>query len=179
MVQDLGGDRFKRSRLDPTGALADEVRRLRSELDVVKKMGRAPKGIGAHVYRSTTQSITSALWTEIAFNTQVFDIGDFWVSGSPGRFTVPTDGVYLAIAHAAFASNITGYRLIRMKVNGVQIARHNHGAADGGVQYLLVSKIRQLSAAQYITAEVYQTSGGALNINAGDNETFFSIWRLA
>jgi hypothetical protein len=180
MVQDLGGDRFKRSRLDPTGEMADEVRRLRSELDVVKKMGRAPSGIGAEVYNSAIQSINDSAWTDVSFDVEVKDTGGFFGGISTTRFTVPTDGFYLLMGQVSFDVNATGIRLLRLYLNGAsQIARHSHGPASGVSHNLMVAKMTVLSAADYVTLSVYQNSGGALNLLAGVDDNYYSIWRLA
>lgn len=180
MVDELGGDRFTRSRLDPGGALADEVRRLRSELDVVKKMGRAARGIGALVYRSTTQSIATATDVRISFNTEVFDTGSFWLIGSPTRLTVPTDGTYLVLGQATFVANTTGIRLVSIWLNGSRVSRSSQEGGGTSIRKsLFTSKILQLSASDYLELNVHQTSGGNLNINAGDDLNYFEIWRLA
>ena len=180
MVKELGGDRFARSRLDPGGALADEVCRLRSELDVVKKMGRDARGIGAYVYRNTTQSISSGSWNAISFDTEVFDHAAFWTSGSPTRLTIPTTGIYLVTAQVSFDVHATGVRLGRVLRDGTtQIVRHDTNTLSAYGVRLPMSKIFTCSVSQYLEVQAYQTSGGALNTYAGHGWTFFSIWRLA
>lgn len=119
---------------------------------------------------STTQSIANATWTNVQFDTDVFDVGamhDPVTNNS--RFTIPTggDGVYLIAASVFFAGNATGTRYMRFMKGG--------GSTDigGGVIAAAVntdgtmlnsSTIVSLAAGEFIEAYAYQSSGGNLNI---------------
>lgn len=121
--------------------------------------------------RSTTQSIGNGFGdgvdpTQIVFNTPG-PLQD--VTYSTAGLTVLEAGTYLVDIRVAFAPNANGYRYLYAKVNGtdtvigeIRLANGpGHSASLGSMAFF------DLAAGDVITAEVAQTSGGNLNLNAG------------
>ncbi|MGL4257028.1 MAG: hypothetical protein ACRCSL_11895, partial [Microbacterium sp.] len=83
----------------------------------------------------------------------------------------------------AFASNSTGYRSANIRKNaggvfgsGPSLYVSSEAAVNGGSTTLPIAFDAQLTAGDYIEMFGYQTSGGALNINAGGlGSCFFSM----
>ncbi|MCC7130904.1 MAG: hypothetical protein IT297_10960 [Anaerolineae bacterium] len=74
------------------------------------------------------------------------------------------DGVYLIAAHAVWASNATGVRVIYIARNGANIAADRRAALSGYDTAQQVSTMRYLNAGDYVTLYAFQNSGGDLNL---------------
>jgi len=70
-----------------------------------------------------------------------------------------------------WASNASGYRELYMEVNGTRVTDTMELVASGGGEMRqVVSTVVDLKVGDYIVSWIYQTSGGALNINSyGDS----------
>lgn len=127
---------------------------------------------GARVYNSANISVPNNTWTALTFNTERYDLYDnaastFHSTGvNTGRFTVPAGlgGYYLVGGHVEFAANTTNRRGIRIvhSVGSAVIAADEQEATANDMG-LSVSTLWLLSAAEYVTLEVLQNSGGAIN----------------
>lgn len=128
---------------------------------------------GARVYNSANISVANAAWTALTFDTERWDLFDDAAStfhstvSNTGRITVPTnlDGYYLIGGHVEFASNTTGQRGIRITHSSgpTVIAAQVVDAVGAVAQGLSVTTLWSMAATNYVTLEVYQSSGGALN----------------
>jgi hypothetical protein len=131
--------------------------------------------IAANAYHSVAQSIATATWTIVALNSERYDtdtIHDLVTNNS--RLTCKTAGKYMITASVEFAANATGNRLLELRLNTGGVAqggtilaadyRSNMGA--GVVTRLSVSRQFSMAVNDYVELNVYQDSGGALNLNA-------------
>ncbi len=123
---------------------------------------------GARAYHDTNQSISDSTWTTLAFNSERWDtdaIHDNSTNNS--RLTCKTAGKYLIIFSAEFQANATGRRLLRVVLNGsTQIVFITAGLNSSNESQLTLATIYDLSVNDYVEAQVFQDSGGALNINS-------------
>jgi len=123
---------------------------------------------GARVYNSgATISIPNSSLTAISFNAENFDTDSYHESVThPTRLTVPGAGEYLVGGGVLWAANGTGWRSLRVRVNGttdiVNEGIDSPSGADAIGQPL--STLVSLSAADYLELIAFQTSGGSLNI---------------
>jgi len=130
------------------------------------------------VYRATSaQSTTSSTVTPISFNGESADPwGMHDNSVNPTRLTCPADlaGVWRFTGQVQFASNATGIRELQLTLNGVLgiFAIRYYGAATGSVSIWSIVGMTQLAAGDYVELSVRQTSGGALNVDFGENITW-------
>lgn len=121
--------------------------------------------------RSSTQSISSSTWTLLSFTTEDADTDSMFTTATGDRFTCVTPGRYLVVFTAAFAGNTTGLR-------GWALAKGNTAATgffaetlqsvatSGGHVCTIVGEV-VLAAAETVSCQVFQSSGGALNIAPG------------
>lgn len=128
---------------------------------------------GAQISRSTNQSISDSTDTNISWNAESFDYGGWWSSGT--ALTVPAGAIpagytniaVLAIARAKFASNTTGNRKLTVLKNGSEVGSTALGGVGGGDTTLVwLVELFTVAAADTVAVQVYQTSGGALNVTA-------------
>jgi hypothetical protein len=128
---------------------------------------------GTKVRRAANQSISDSTDTSVSFDTETFDYGGWYTSGT--KVIVPSGAIpsgYTTIAvrvdaAAKFASNGTGKRRIQVFKNGSLVAGSSWtiGALSGDVTDVQLPATFTVVAADEITLIVYQTSGGALNIS--------------
>ena len=134
------------------------------------------------VYNSANESILDSTATALTFNSERFDNDTMHsTSSNTERVTATTAGRYLFIGNSAFAANATGTRLsqITHSVGPTDIAREwlpITGAASTTV--LNVATIQAMAAAEYMTLQAWQTSGGALNVLSSANYSpeFMAHW---
>lgn len=148
-------------------ALTDDIRDLDSRVSGIVASA-------CRVSRNTNQSIPNDTWTVVTFNVEEIDIGG-WYPGSGNVATVPTSEVPAGAstilldfaASATFTSNGTGSRGARITVNGSNIGGITVGALSGDTTTVPVpGELAEVAAADTIQLEVYQNSGGALNLTS-------------
>lgn len=134
---------------------------------------------GTRVYNNANISVANAAWTALTFNTERFDLYDGAAStfhstvSNTGRITIPASlgGYYIIGGHVEFATNTTGQRGIRIihSVGATELAGEQTQAIGVNPNAVSVVTGFALNAAEYVTLEVYQSSGAALNALASAN----------
>ncbi|WP_327066908.1 hypothetical protein [Kitasatospora sp. NBC_01302] len=132
-------------------------------------------------YQSTAQSIPTSSWTTLNFDTSPTDTyGGHSAVTNPSRYTcqVGVPGWYTCCGVYAPTGNATGFRAVKMQVNGVAVlggaAYINAGAA---VELGVVTPTKDvfLNVGDYVEICGYQNTGSALNtILDGDLRT--GLW---
>jgi len=98
------------------------------------------------------------------------------------RLTINTPGLYLIHVCSRWDTNATGKRLLRIQKNGAtgvgtRLADHQWtpGAGDSVTQ--VTSVIAGLVATDFVLLEVYQNSGGNLDLTADSSLNWISaVW---
>ena len=134
----------------------------------------------AKVYNSGTQAIVAdGTYQLVTFDTEEYDEGGFWTSGSASRFTIPFQGVYTISGYVAFDAAAGGLRRVRLLLNGstalqTSIVTDNGGGTETPV---FISAPLRLMEGDYIQlqARQNQTSAANLNILGGSDDNFFAI----
>lgn len=134
----------------------------------VAAAGRTP---APRSYRTTSQTITTGTDTAITFEAVDADPLTSWSAGSPTRLTVVAAGRYLATGTIRFASNATGYRQGSIVLGGATvIGRVILPTVSGNsVEFAVVSSAVTLAAGNYLELNVWQNSGGNLDVLADTN----------
>lgn len=123
----------------------------------------------ARAYHNANQSVANATLTALALNSERFDSDTIHdTSTNNSRLTCKTAGRYVITASAGFAANATGIRLIGIRLNGstyiAQSVTNNVGAGQNC--NMEASAVYELAVNDYLELIAYQTSGGALNVEA-------------
>lgn len=123
------------------------------------------------VTRSANTSIADSTWTAVSWTAEVIDYGGWYSSGTnivvpagaiPAGFT--TIAIDLIPYIAQFDNNVTGIRGARILVNGTPSVLNSTQAGFASDDTVVNSTgLLVVAAADIITMEVYQSSGGALN----------------
>jgi hypothetical protein len=131
------------------------------------------------VLRTTAQSIANISTTAVSFDSEIFDEGNQWLSAAPTRLTCGKAGTYVITGSASFAGSAAGgYRELGLRINGAVGLEMSDGMkvdSSNGTS-LTVASIRKLARDDYVELTAWQSSGGALNINA--NTAFLSFVRV-
>ncbi len=128
---------------------------------------------------TTAQTVSNSTVTTVIFNSERFQNdtkGDLSRNLSTGVITIDTTGVYEVTAGLRWVNNNTGNRYLILKLNGTTtIAEGNHAASGEG--QVIIATIWEFTATDTIEMQVFQNSGGNLNIQA-DARTYFTVHKL-
>lgn len=125
-------------------------------------------GDGCGLTRTTDQTIGTGSWTSVTWNSETWDDGYHSLVSNTDRITIPSgaDGRYMFVGSVVWDANATGIRGIRVMKNGALVASTSKNTIGGGLIIRdVVSAISNAVATDYFTIEVYQNSGGNLNID--------------
>ncbi len=137
------------------------------------------------VSRATTQTITDATETTVAFTTEDFDTDTMHDTVTNNtRITINTAGIY-AVSFGCEFSGSTAYARIYAKVNlnatTVIAFEQLAGIGSGSplAQRLCMSTLYQFDVADYIEVIVYQSSGGSRTLSVQtDYSPMFAAARI-
>lgn len=127
--------------------------------------------------RAATQSINNATDTLVQFDTVTYDTGAsespadaIGATGASARLNIKTTGLYIVSCGASFAANTTGIRNISVWRGGSTSDRvidvQGYVTSVSSSNTVTATRLVSLAAGTYIDLRVYQTSGGALNLQA-------------
>lgn len=127
------------------------------------------------VWKTAPQSIPNQTWTPIEFDYDVWDTADMHdISSNKTRLVCKEAGNHFAFACIQFESDVNGVRGLMIAKNyptGGIYAREFSPADQEGVTAMSLMTIVNLEIDDYIELYVWQTSGGALNVNCSIPET--------
>jgi hypothetical protein len=140
-------------------------------------LGSLTMNLGCKVYRNTTQAIPTGTWTQIAFNTEVFDVGSDFGSS---QYTAPSNGYYLLISHVAFMNITAGYELgLDIRVAGaVKSKSYREFGQYQTESSLMCVTFEYLTSGQAVTAYCYQSTGSDKSIFGTVNQTYFCAFKV-
>ena len=137
------------------------------------------------VYRNATQSISSATWTKIQFNTEDFDTGSGFDNSTNYRYTIPTGegGKWFFTCHGIIDQSTMDLNRIIMAIrkNGTAIIQvEEDGAYDEYTLGKSISICDSASAGDYYEGWIYQINSGsdALNMQ-NDTKNGFSGFKIS
>jgi hypothetical protein len=137
----------------------------------------------AYVSLNANEVITTSTDTPIPWDVEDVDVGDLVNLDGPGaqptRITIVNTGFYLVIGNIGWDAQVTGYRNASIYINGgasvpsTSIVPTIPTSVDQGVFWMGV-----LTAADYLTLQVFHTQGVNASVQSGA-QTNFSCVRLA
>lgn len=140
------------------------------------------------VYHSVNQAVVTATLTALAFNGERFDQAGGVASTQHDtatnntRLTCRYAGIYQITGCAEFSANATGYRDLRVYVNGATVIALNRDVTASGTltTEMNVTTLYGLAVNDYVELCVYQTAGVNVNVAASANwSPEFSMVRVA
>ena len=139
----------------------------------IHDLGKHPGGvIAARVHNSANISLSNSTVTTLTFDSERFDTDTIHsTSTNTGRLTTKTAGKYLISATVQFATNTTGKRTLRLRVNGSTPIADTAITASGDSRDVTITTLWDLAADDYVELQALQDSGGALNVEAESNSS--------
>lgn len=140
----------------------------------IVRNGRVSQAVTAHVFHSVDQSVPHNTSTVLTFDSERYD-GDAMhdPAVNPSRLTVPAGlgGRYRLWVLATYAGNVTGQRVVDLRLNGTTvIASDQRQAMLGGFQTpMSVSVEYDLVPGDYVEVVCFQNSGAAVAVKANAN----------
>lgn len=126
-------------------------------------------------------AVPTATWTPITFHAEGSKTNiTHSTSADTDEFTIITPGNYLLTASVAIEEGAGNSRSFRYQVNGGPFRRDDRSPIDsvGGTQFGGIVGEGILAKDDVITLEVYQDSGGDLDIDDGIAKTLITIYQL-
>src|SRR3990167_3110534 len=123
--------------------------------------------VSVRATNSANESIGDSTNTDLTFNGENYDTDTMHsTTTNTNRLTINTTGKYLFIGNVDWDASATGYRELRILVNGTTIIGSNGvpGSATAAANRQTVVAEYTMAATDYVTLNVRQTSGGALNV---------------
>lgn len=132
-------------------------------------------------YQGTSQSVPNTSWTALALDTSTTDpyTGHSSVTNT-SRWTCPSgvSGWYTACGIYAPAANSSGFRAVRLQVNGSPVlGAASYGGALTGAEPGLATPTKDifLNSGDYLEVAGYQNSGGSLGTSL-DADLRTGLW---
>lgn len=138
---------------------------------------------GARANKTTNQTISDATATSIDFNTE----SDTWdtsalhdTSTNHEKIVLDSDGWYMVVANAVFASNSTGNRRMYVELNGKDGAGTALGSVNSrpdtaAVHGMSTTVMHHFTSGDTLALTVYQSSGGNLDISSAS----LAVWMIS
>lgn len=136
------------------------------------------------VSNSANIAVGDASTTRLTFNTDVFasTSGMHSTATNPGRLIATSSGIYCITGTVTWAPNSSGLRQARILINGSSFATIQTLPSASGTfntDQNITTIYRFASSGSYAELEVYQNSGGSLNVlSAGDHSPTFAMTKL-
>lgn len=172
------GDAIDASLLDLEGGTTDQVLAKNSNTDMDFKWVTPASGstfVGARVYGSAVQSIPNATYPVVTWNTESYDTDGFHDnSTNTSRLTIPSGkaGKYLFVLKTTFnSSSNTGARILYFFKNGAEVNESEFSLSTRGNLQMCLTSVQNASVGDYFEMIVFQTSGGAIDL---DKTAFYS-----
>ena len=152
---------------DPLAAA--DINILGADIAYLKGIADGVVASGAQVTRSANQSISTSTDTNISWDTENFDYGGWYSSGTkiivpagaiPGGFT---SIMIHCTGFVKFATDGTGKREVQLNKNGSSFGSLKVTALDDDVTVIYIDEYALAVAADEIQMQVWQNSGSSLN----------------
>lgn len=133
-----------------------------------------PFAIGERWNRGSNQAIATGTYTTVQFGTNTFDATaagySQMYSDTTNLWTIPAGltGIWRMSGIARFAGHATGRRVARILMNGATTIYEYYIPAGAAIDINVIwSSTYPLEAGQYVEFQVWQNSGGSLNLLGG------------
>lgn len=151
------------------------------DLTTLRQVVKQLSNHACSVLRASSLSVNDSTATTVDFlsgATVDVDTDGMFDTSSPAKLTVQFQGLYLLGAQALWENNATGRRDLYIEVDDTDVAADRVAATSAlGTAQSLVT-IEHLGPGAVIEMRVYQTSGGALNLVAGEGAPKLWLVRL-
>jgi len=125
-------------------------------------------------YGSAGQSIATATWTKIAYNTELFDTNSYYDNVTNYRFQPLIAGYYQINANIFTSASAAGLAFIAIYKNGSAYCYGNVVPNTNGGYITVNSLLNCNGSTDYIEIYAYQNSGVSLSFGSSSSQFQFS-----
>jgi len=125
-------------------------------------------------YGTATQSIATATFTKISFNTEIFDTNSNYDNVTNYRFTPTVSGYYQINANISTSASASGLAFIVIYKNGSAYCYGNVVPNTNGGYITANALVQCNGSTDYIEIYAYQNSGVSLSFGSSTNGFQFS-----
>ena len=134
---------------------------------------------GCYLYNSTNTTVASGTYTDLTFNSELYDTDGFHSTATnTDRITIPAGkaGYYLIMSMIQYdGSSTTGIRTSNLVINGSGISGTYSPGAPATATTSTYHVVRYLAVGDYVVLSAYQTSTTTITLNRDQNNTFLSV----
>lgn len=139
--------------------------------------------VGCRITQGTggTQSIANNTGVDLTFDSETFDTDAFHsTSTNTNRITIPAGkaGKYAINAHVEWINNATGTRNIYIFKNNTSTIASTIEKSQPNDFDMEINTTADLAVGDYITLQVYQTSGSSVDVYKRTDLTYFAVTYL-
>jgi len=132
---------------------------------------------------SGNQSIGVAAWTGLSWDVETYDdSGLHSTASNSSRINLTSSGLWVITVGVEWASGSSGQRHVRLRLNDGNTTLGCHSSPTfetNGIAQQVTTRYRATSTSDYVTAVVYQQSGGNINIVGPGSTSFGGSWIAA
>jgi hypothetical protein len=141
---------------------------------------RLKNGIKFSVQKAATQSINDSSATKVTWSTTINNDSIGGWDSTNNRYVIQMEGTYFFHAAVLLSGAISGGKVLKVMLykNGVVIRETDTLATTTTSTTAAVSAYIDLSPTDYVEVYVYHTVGGATNIAATPEHTYFQGHRI-
>lgn len=124
------------------------------------------------LFLDNNQSIPNNTDTAITWTDEAFQVGTIWSAANPTRLTAPVTGKYLVMVNVEWRSNSANLRSVNITRSAGGAGQYDlkSQGASGSKSNISAQLVVSLTAAQFLTIRVFQSSGGALTVHGGTQD---------
>lgn len=166
------------------GTVTKKIESLIARVDRLERLDYSAGFAGARVRHDAAQSIAVSSATTLAFNLEDYDTGGLFhdTPTNNSRLVAPVNGYYRITAHVLWEWDRNGRRVLDIVssawgtlAESIMLPVQDSSASTGQI----VTTDFYMEAGEYVTARVFHTGSGALNIlSTSEYSPVFSIHRI-
>ncbi len=118
------------------------------------------------ITHSGNQAFSDQIFTSIVWDAEVRDPRNWRVPAQPARVTPDQPGMYLATLYTAWPSPTSGVKRQRIRVSDITTLAFDGTDSTLSLNIQTTTALVYIGAGDYITADVWQNSGGNLNLGS-------------
>lgn len=132
--------------------------------------------VNARAYRNSSASITNNTVQKINYDTTSFNIGGFFDVVTNNRYNCPVDGYYqVTVANQIAAMTDTNRLGSYIYKNGSEDSETIYSIGGSATNSGQVSALLKCLAGDYLEGNVFQNSGGSLNLDNDPRQSYMSV----
>ena len=121
-----------------------------------------------YLQKSSSQNILNTTYTNLTWDTEVFDNNNYWSSSSSANIVLSSAGLYRFDGYLRYNNNVDGRRWAILYDGSTNMNMNARRAINTIYNSISFSYVYYASAAKTVYIRTYQDSGGGVNLLGGE-----------